>query len=417
MKIAIMGASFDTGNMGVSVLGAGCVLNTLRQFPDAEVYFLNYSLRREVFVVSSGAEKTAHTLVPLRFSKYPIQPNNIFLLTGMALTLRLLPQSLGRDRLIRRNALLSVLLDTDLFVSIAGGDSFSDIYGTVRLLYVTLPQILALLLGGRLALLPQTIGPFRSRFSKVVARYILRRAEIVYSRDESAISAICALARMSDEGKAKVKFSYDLGFQVPAAELADVVVRGLPFRLKRGSPAVGVNVSGLLWNEGHRFGLALDYRRLVIEAVCYFVEVAKVPVVLVPHVVCAGAVDSDVAAIHELFAMFAERYPGAVGMVEAGLSYDETKFAIGCFDYFIGARMHACIAALSQAVPCSALAYSGKFEGVMASVGVEEVTIDLRSVDVETAMRRIQLNYEDRFSQRHRLARTMSVVKETIATV
>jgi len=417
VKVAILGASFDTGNMGVSVLAAGCVLNTVRQFPAAEVYFLNYSLHRERITVGRGAQMSEHSLVPLRFSKYLIQPNNIFLLVGMVAALRLVPQRLGRDRLLRRNALLSMMMDTDVFVSIAGGDSFSDIYGTIRLLYVSLPQILVLLLRGRLALLPQTFGPFRSRFAQIVARYILRRAEIVYSRDKSAVPAVCALARMSEKQSARVKFSYDLGFQVPAAVLSDASVAGLPPGVLAGSSTVGINVSGLLWNQGERFDLGLDYRRLVIQSVRYFAQVAKVPVVLVPHVVCAGAVDSDLDAINELFAMFAEQDPGAVHMVGAGLSYDETKYVIGCFDYFIGARMHACIAALSQSVPCSALAYSGKFEGVMSSVGADEITIDLRNVDSETAMSSILRNYEDRFSLRESLEQKMPAVRETLASV
>src|SRR5260370_12066707 len=81
----------------------------------------------------------------------------------------------------------------DVFASIAGGDSFSDIYGMERLLYVSLPQILALLLGKRLILLPQTIGPFRGGFAKTVARYILNRAERVYSRDDRGLEELKAL--------------------------------------------------------------------------------------------------------------------------------------------------------------------------------------------------------------------------------
>ena len=49
------------------------------------------------------------------------------------------------------------------------------------------------------------------------------------------------------------------------------------------------------------------------------------------------------------------------------------KAVIGQCDFFIGSRMHACIAALSQGVPCVGVAYSMKFAGVFDTVGMERM--------------------------------------------
>jgi polysaccharide pyruvyl transferase WcaK-like protein len=132
-------------------------------------------------------------------------------------------------------------------------------------------------------------------------------------------------------------------------------------------------------------------------------------------VVCPGNIDSDAEAIQELAGVFGKSHPGMVASVEEPLSYDETKYVIGLCDYFAGARMHACIAALSQAVPCSALAYSGKFEGVMASVGADSITIDMRRTDRETALRLIVYNYQQRSELRQVLGRRMPEVRQAIA--
>jgi hypothetical protein len=48
---------------------------------------------------------------------------------------------------------------------------------------------------------------------------------------------------------------------------------------------------------------------------------------------------------------------------------------------FIGSRMHACIAALSQGVPTVGLAYSDKFRGVFESLGLERLVADLRALE------------------------------------
>jgi len=56
---------------------------------------------------------------------------------------------------------------------------------------------------------------------------------------------------------------------------------------------------------------------------------------------------------------------------------------IGRTNFFVGSRMHACIAALSQCVPAVGLAYSDKFLGVFESAGVGESTIDLRKASVD----------------------------------
>lgn len=417
MKIGLLGASVDTGNMGVSVLAAGCVQNLLHQYPDAEVYFLNYARNAETLALGAADRQTQHRLVPIRFSKYLLQRNNIFLLTGLAGMARLFTNEPGRSGWLRRNAIIREMRETDIFVSIAGGDSFSDIYGMMRLLYVGLPQILVLLLGKRLVLLPQTIGPFETRVARLLAKYILRKAEAIYSRDAAALDGIRQLGELPSEHRQKVKFSYDVGFQVPPCRKNGIQLRNLPAEALSDARLVGINISGLLWNEGRRFNLAFDYRKFTQKCVQHFLETTESPILLVPHVVSPGNADDDLGATRELVEHYAKTHPQRVGMAEVSLSYDETKGLIGRCDYFIGARMHACIAALSQFVPCSALAYSGKFEGVMASVGAERITIDLRNMNTEAALQAVINNYNDRSRLRQTLRSTMPDVVNAIARV
>jgi colanic acid/amylovoran biosynthesis protein len=62
---------------------------------------------------------------------------------------------------------------------------------------------------------------------------------------------------------------------------------------------------------------------------------------------------------------------------------DELKGIIGLCEIFIGKRMHANIAALSQNIPTISLAWSHKFYGLMQMVGQEKYIIDYRHLKYE----------------------------------
>ena len=77
----------------------------------------------------------------------------------------------------------------------------------------------------------------------------------------------------------------------------------------------------------------------------------------------------------------------------------EVKWVISNCDHFCGTRMHACIAAISQGIPTSAIAYSGKTEGVFASVGCESYVIDPREFDSGACSKRLLANIERSLSE------------------
>ena len=52
-------------------------------------------------------------------------------------------------------------------------------------------------------------------------------------------------------------------------------------------------------------------------------------------------------------------------------------------DFFTGARMHACIAAISSGVPVIPMAYSRKFNGLFMDTLMYNCMIDLKTDDAE----------------------------------
>jgi polysaccharide pyruvyl transferase WcaK-like protein len=321
-----------------------------------------------------------------------------------------------RGKVISGNAWLSRIAEADIVASMAGGDSFSDIYGLGRLVYVALPQILALSMGKRLVMLPQTIGPFKGKVAQHIVKFILKRASIIYSRDYEGLEVIRNLLKMKDEVNGKVRFCNDVGFVMDpvkpmkmSLDLSDLKGKGIP--------VVGLNISGLLHMGGYSgdnmFGLKIDYKEFIRDLIDFMIREKNAAVMLVPHVFGTHA-ESDAVVCEEVYASLKGRYDGRLLIAGGPYNQNEIKYIIGLSDFFIGSRMHACIAALSQNIPTVSIAYSRKFAGVMQTIGVEELVADPRRLEKEEILGIIDKAFDKRDVLKGHLERTMPQVKEKV---
>ena len=158
LTICLLGASFGSTNMGVNALAAGTLKAFIKRYSQGELFLLDYGKEQVRFNVDMAGEIIPIQVANISFSKKFYLNNNIALLLMLALLARLIPFRRLSERMIARNFWLSRVSDADIVATMAGGDSFSDIYGLGRFLYVSLPQFLALALGKKMVVLPQTIG-------------------------------------------------------------------------------------------------------------------------------------------------------------------------------------------------------------------------------------------------------------------
>ena len=416
--ICLLGASFGTNNMGVNALTAGTLKAFFECYSDGELFLLDYGKRETTYTFRLGKRSMQVPLVNIRFSKKFYLKNNIAYLIALALFARCIPFRRMQTKVISRNPWLKRMAEADIVASIAGGDSFSDLYGMRRLLYVSLPQVLALALGKRLVLLPQTIGPFKGTVAKAIASFILQKAGVVYSRDHAGLGEARLLigAGYSDE---RVRFCYDVGFVVDPVKPRSMDLDGFSGRAGHDHPVVGLNVSGLLFMGGYTkrnmFGLKGDYRKLVYDIIEHLIRHKGATVLLVPHVFGTKEdTESDAAVCEILYAELKPRYQKGLYLARGRYDQSEIKFIIGLCDLFIGSRMHACIAALSQNIPAVAIAYSRKFTGVLQTIDAEFSVADPRELENEAVLAAIDRVYEQRIAIQQQLERTMPAVKSTV---
>jgi len=416
-KICLLGASFETGNLGVGALAESSIKVILKRWPDAEIVFFGSGFTpRQNRLNIAGREICVQTL-PVRFSKNVFLPYHFLWFVLYGLLSKILPGSRAKEKLFSHNPYVRTLYETDLGVDITGGDSFSDIYGFKRFFIGTLRKWLFVLFGKRLVMMPQTYGPFKRRLTKSMARYILNRASLVYSRDRAGVGDVNKLLNNSENGS--VRFVPDVAFVLDSREPQNTEISILRRLRAEDVIVVGLNISGLLYNSGHtrneRFGLKTDYRQLVYQVARLLLENDKVKLLLIPHVLRPdyAAVD-DVAACLELYKQLGQEYPGRKFVVRGEYDQGEIKHVISLCDFFVGSRMHSCIAAMSQCIPAIGLAYSKKFRGVFESVGAEELVIDMHRHSQDEILTAISSAFGRREAIAERLRRTIPDVQAKI---
>jgi polysaccharide pyruvyl transferase WcaK-like protein len=384
VRVGLLGASFETPNLGVSALAEGALRSVLARFPDASFFFLDYAKHSAARTARIGNRTIPVPLVPMRFSRNLWLSNNIAFLILLAILIRMAPSRRLRRRLIESNPCLREIDAAHYILSVAGGDSFSDIYGVARFLYVALPQLLVLLLRKPLVQLPQTYGPFRGSMVRAVARWIVAHSERAWSRDYRSLRQLMCT---EDECLVpeKLAFCYDLAFAIEPHPPAAILVDGLSLPTHRDPSLVGVNISGLLWFADaagkNPFGLRAGYRQFIAELIDLLISGLNASILLVPHVL--GDEESDASAAEQIYASFRSRYPGRLGVLRGSFSPGELRYITSLCGFFVGSRMHACIGAVSEQVPAAAVAYSDKFLGVMETIGIPALTVDARALDTQ----------------------------------
>lgn len=244
-------------------------------------------------------------------------------------------------------------LGCDYILDLGLGDSFSDIYGKKRFDSINHHHKTARLFRKKMLFLPQTIGPFASKAIQKKAVDSLQNATMVFARDEQSYL-----------------FVKEHTTQRANYQLIDIAFF-MPFEVRpfaHDQINVGLNVSALLWHGGYtkdnQFNLRCDYARLIEKVIGYFLSLPDVQIHLVPHVVLRkSSVENDYEVALTLEKQFCSDRIVVAPFFEDPL---EAKNYISGLDFFLGARMHSCIAAFSSGVPVYPMAYSRKFNGLFA---------------------------------------------------
>jgi colanic acid/amylovoran biosynthesis protein len=426
IRVCLIGASFDTCNMGVSALAESSIKCIFSRWPNAEVTLLGSGRSAGEFYLKVANREVLVRQVPIRFCLNIFVPLHFVKFLFYACLLKLLPFSSLRRFLMERNSSLKSILQADLFADITGGDSFSDIYGFRRFAFCFVKKLLPIMFNKELMLLPQTYGPFKSPLTKIMARYVLRKAKLIFSRDQDGANTVNGLLPNYNM-KDKMRIVPDVAFVLDSRKPSNMDISLLPDFRTEESIVVGINVSGLLYYGGYTgnnmFGLKGDYGRIISRIIDFMMSKGDVLVLLVPHIfppddlVEKEIAENDVAACIDIYKKFSEKYQQRIFMVNGRYDQSEIKYIIGQCNFFLGSRMHSCIAALSQNIPAVGLAYSRKFVGVFDSVGVANLVIDLTTTMEKSILALLDKAFSDREALGQKLSQTIPEAQKAILDI
>ncbi|MBZ5499109.1 MAG: polysaccharide pyruvyl transferase family protein [Acidobacteriia bacterium] len=417
MKIGIMGTPVSSGNRGVLALGASLINLCSQASYGVDVALLLANRNNKPVPFRVCGEPRLIQVVNCRLSPRSRPQDHLVWILLMSLIYRFLPLRAVRAAIVRSTPWISALAEADFVGDVHGGDSFSDIYGLQRFALGFLMAWTVVLVKGTMVQFPQTYGPYQNPLTRWLARFLLKHSSVIMARDKQSQK----LAQELVGPKKEVLLSPDVAFSLELIrperiELAPPLVGPVP------PDIIGLNVNGLMYHGGYTranmFGLKLDYASFLPSLIIALLSDHPGELWLVPHTFAPeGDVESDPEASRQLRDALPQELRARIRIVGREYDQHEIKGVIGECDFFIGSRMHACIAALSQGIPCVAVAYSRKFEGVFDSVSMDDWVVDGRSATNEEAVQRIIQLYSRREAIRERLVQNAAVARSQLQQI
>ncbi len=294
MKVCILGARLHVGNLGCRALTVSLIRGIVNERPEAEITLLYTDKRTSTFELKIDEKKVPVRVLNYRRSPLAKLPENVVGILLLAVMHRLVRLRSVRHRIESYVPWIGAIAEAEFVGQIHGGDSFTDLYGIVRLTLQTIENCIVLLLQKPLIMLPQTYGPFDGRIAKRMGGFVLRRSALIFGRDISSVGI--AVELIGSPNDVPVKHSPDVAFSLPVGGLLKSKFEP-DFAKGAGQIVVGVNVSGLLYAGGdrkkNRFGLRESYQQVMNVLICELLTRPNVEILLIPHVL-GDSKESDI---------------------------------------------------------------------------------------------------------------------------
>ena len=346
MKIGIFGFDFVSSNKGCLAL-TYTFLNMIENITNGkDVEIINFSYKNDLGNIAEHFPR-------MKFENFQLSFNKIY----------------------RLNQTKKCIKKCDIFFDATFGDGFSDIYGVKWNIVTNLLKQMVINQKVPLVLMPQTYGPFNNKFLEKWSMNIIKKSKVVYTRDKLSKEYVykkckCDINQVSD-------LAFKLEYQKNK------------YPKKSEKIAIGINISSLLWDgewvENNHFNLKVDYKRYTKQLIEYLIgKNGKYEIHIIPHVIDLERPnhrENDYRACLEM----KNTYGDNVIIAPPFDNPIDAKSYISNMDIFIGARMHATIAAISSGVATIPFSYSRKFEGLYGTIGYNYL-ISARNIDTEDAI-------------------------------
>lgn len=251
----------------------------------------------------------------------------------------------------------SAIAQSDALI-MTGGDIISLDYGLESLYYWTRVCECAMDAGKPTVLWAGSVGPFTAAPSvEARMRAFLSRFDLITVRETASFDYLTTLQIKDIELVTDPAFCLDVE-AAPEDRLG----------MFDNGPVLGFNVSPLIRKFRNDVASKHELDREVIAFLRDVLDTTRHSVLLIPHVdpLDGAEANSDSTYMNTLLKAMpqAALASGRISILPRGLNAVQLKDVIRRCDSFMGARTHATVAALSQLVPTTSIAYSVKAKGI-----------------------------------------------------
>jgi colanic acid/amylovoran biosynthesis protein len=240
-------------------------------------------------------------------------------------------------------------------------------------MFVLGEMLVPLAIGKPLVLLPQSIGPLRTRLKKHIISWIVRKANLTFVRERESLYLLQKLGCSQ-----RAMYMPDLAFGLPEGdrELAEILLKRAGFDRARYSFCVGM--TAIDWSAQQR-GF---YRQAMYEQslVACIDEITCQGGAVVLFAQCATLLPAWNDRIVNRRLKAAARDPQHVYLVEDLPEPEQLQSLYGLMNYFVATRMHSAILAMNAGVPVITIGYLHKSRGIMREANLAEWCFDIGTV-------------------------------------
>lgn len=233
--------------------------------------------------------------------------------------------------------------------------------------------LIPLAIGKPLIMLPQSIGPLRTRLKRRLIAWIACRARFTFVRERESLALLRSLGC-----NRRVMYMPDLAFGLASRdrECAEKLLQSAS--LDRSRYAFCVGITAIDWGAQQRgFRGQAAYEQSLVACINEIIDQGGAAVLFAQCATPLRAWDDRVIN-HRL--QLAARHPEHVYLIDDAPEPNLLQAAYGLMDYFIATRMHSAILAINAGTPVMTIGYLHKSCGIMREAGLERWCFDIGSV-------------------------------------
>lgn len=237
------------------------------------------------------------------------------------------------------------------------------------------PLILAQRCSVKVIILPNSFGPFQSRWSRWLAHRVLRRCTLITAREPKSFEVLNTII----PGKAEPFPDMAFNLQPTGCEWAkqELVSNGVALGEK---PCVGITMRP--WRFPNAEDPRAKYEKYIqaFGRLCkYLLEKGYMPVLFV-HTTGPHSHENDRIALKDVLKVISK--VDQVVYIDGDYNCRQIKALYGHMDFMISTRFHSAIFSIAQQVPCLAISYQGyKATGIMEEIGLEDFIFPIDDID------------------------------------